>query len=195
MGFKHLLHNRRAVRLGGFRLWRFHLGGGVYTVGPMSTLRFVQYIEAAGKLGMLLGESMPRDDPSAGAALYLFRVLVPLIIAEPIHPAHLEHASAMQILAAFEAWQEVNDLPYMLKSVQGSGDGKGHGFDRFVVSLARMMHLRVHEVLEQPYQEVLATVEALNAEEFDLPAGAEPLSEDERRKLGNLAHQVGFEVN
>ena len=195
MGFKHLLHNRRAVRLGGVHLWRFHLGGGIYTVGPMSTLRFAQYVEAAGKMGNLLTEAFPAGEPPTRAALQLFRVLLPLMVVEPIKPAHLEHASAAQILAVFKAWQEVNDLPYMLKSVQGSGDGKGRGFDRFVVSLARMMHLRVHEVLEQPYQEVLGTVEALNAEEFDLPAGAEPLSEDERRKLGNLAHQVGFEVN
>jgi len=195
MGFKHLLHNSRAVRLGGVHLWRFHLGGGFYTIGPMSTLRFAQYIEAAGKLGVVIDEAMPeREAPTLMPARF-FRALVPLMVSEPVHPAHLEHASVVQILAVFEAWEEVNDLPYMLKSVQGSGDGKPRGLDRFIVGLARVMHLDVREILQKPYQEVLATVEALNAEELDLPAGAEPLSEDERRKLGNLAHQVGFEVN
>jgi len=195
MAYKHLLHNRRAVRLGGVHLWRFHLGGGIYTVGPMSTLRFAQYVEAAGKMGNLLTEAFPAGEPPTRAALQLFRVLLPLMVVEPIKPAHLEHATAGQIMAVFEAWQEVNDLPYMLKSLHTSGNGKGHGLDRFVVSLAQAMHLRVREVLEQPYQEVLATIDALNAEAANVPEGAEPLDDDEKNKLSNLCAGMGVQVN
>jgi hypothetical protein len=195
MAFKHLLHNSRAVRLGGIRVWRFHFGGGVYTVGAMSTLRFTQYIEAAGKAGPTLSEAVLTGAGAGTATLQLFRVLVPLMVSETVRSAHLEGASAAQILAVFEAWQEVNDLPYMLKSLRSAGDSKGQGFDRFVVNLARAMHLRVHELLHMPYQEVIATVEAINAEALDLPAGAEPLDDEERGKLRDLAARAGVEVN
>jgi hypothetical protein len=195
MAFKHLLHNRRIVRLGGFRLWRFHFGGGVYTVGPMSTLRFVQYLEAAGKLGAVLGETMVAGELPTRATLDTLRVLLPLMISEYVVPSHLEHASARQVVIALTAWQEVNDLPYMLKSLQKSGDSKGQGFDRFVVNLARTLHLDVRQILEKPYQEVLAIVDALNAEEADLPEGAEPVDEEKRKELRALAGRAGLQVN
>jgi hypothetical protein len=161
----------------------------------MSTLRFMQYIEAATKIGAVIGQVMPDGQSPTPAVLHFFRLLVPLVVSEPIRPGHLKRVSAVQILAVFEAWQEVNDLPYMVRSLRPSGDGKGQGLDRFIVNLAKAMHVRVHEVLETSYQEVIATVEGLNAERLDLPAGAEPLDEDERHRLRNLASQAGFEVN
>jgi hypothetical protein len=198
VAFKHLLHNCRAVRLGGFRLWRFHFGGGIYTVGPMSTLRFVQYLEASGKLAPIVKASAPEGRAPLLPMAEMFRALVPLMVNEPMVRRHLEEATVAQIMAVLNAWQEVNDIDYMLRSVKPSADAKGQGFDRFTVNLAMAMHVPIHEVhkiLDMPYQEVLAIVDAMRAEQLDLPAGAEPLDEDHRKELGELANKAGLEVN
>jgi hypothetical protein len=198
VAFKHLLHNCRAVRLGGFHFWRFHFGGGVYTVVPMSTLRFVQYLEASGKLAPIVKAGTPEGGAPFLPMAEMFRALVPLMVNEPLVRRHLEEATVAEIVAVLDAWQEVNDIDYMLRSVKPSADAKGQGFDRFTVNLAMAMHVPIHEVhkiLEMPYQEVLAIVDAMRAEEFDLPPGAEPLSEEEREKLADLASRAGFQVN
>jgi hypothetical protein len=161
----------------------------------MSTLRFVQYLEAAGKLGPIFKASAPEGQAPLLPMSALFRALVPLIVSEPVRPRHLVDATPAQIMAVFAAWQEVNDIDYMLRSVKPSAQAEGQGFDRFIVSLARTMYASVHAVLLMPYQEVLATVDAMRAEELDLPAGAEPLDEDHRKELGNLARKAGLEVN
>jgi hypothetical protein len=198
LAFKHLLHNCRAVRLGGFHFWRFHFGGGIYTVGPMSTLRFVQYLEAAGKLGAIIKTNTPEGMAPLLPMAHLFRALVPLTISGPVKRRHLDRATVAQIMAVFDAWQEVNDIDYMLKSLKPSAGAKAQGFDRFMVNLAMAMHVPIHEVhkiLDMPYQEVIAIVDAIRAEELDLPEGAEAIDEEHRKELGDFARNAGLEVN
>lgn len=191
MALRHFYRNERRVRLGGWRLGPLAVGGGWYTVAPMTVLRVVQFVEACGALGMAanigaLAETLPAE---------VLRPLVPLWIVEPVKDRHLRHATEAQVTATYAAAGAVNDLPYMLEALTPGGDEgeRGRGVEVLAVSVARELHLGDPEdVLRWPFQKLLATIDAMRSESDDLPPGAEPLSGDEQKRVDSLLSTLGM---
>lgn len=195
MALHHFLRNARSVRLGGWGVGRFRLGGGVYTVGPLSVLRFSQFVQACAGLV---------DNPSdlsgllTSAPAAVLRPLVPILVQEPIKPRHLEHARLMQIVAVFTAFAEVNDTDYCLKAMTPTegGSGKGTGLEVIAVALAERLHVGdPYTILRWPFQTVLATIDALKELDAEKPDGDKPRGADFTDPFNQQLRGLGIGVS
>ena len=196
MSYQDFVRRRRDVRLGGRRIGRFVLGGHWYVIGPMSVMRFAQYLEQSKKLGDTVKDLGGMELLAEQAPARILRPMLPLVVSEPIRDRDFRRCSDDQVYKAFRAWGEVNDLDTMLGSLDLSGgEGNKRGIDRLVLAFAREMHYQIGEVWGMPYLELLSAVRGLNAEDANLPEGAEPLDEDQKRELTNLCARTGLQVN
>jgi len=191
MAFEHFIRKSRDVRLGGWRIGPLRFGGGMYTAGPLSVIRWAQFCQASIELN-----ETPADVTGIAARhpQAILRALVPVLIEQPIAWKHLRRASPHQLGLVFAAFGEVNDLDYCTKALTGEGeDGKKAesdertGLEVLAVSLAERLHVGdPHEVLTWPMQEVLAICDALKTIDKEFLAAREPKS-DQPHEVDDLA--------
>ncbi len=163
MALHHFYRNARRVRLGGRSVFGRRVGGGWYTVVPLSVLRFLQFIEASGQL---TATPVELANLASVNALRAMVPLVPLLVLEPVKDAHLRRITAAQLAELFVAVGETTDLEYCVNAIkppEGDAGGVGRvGFEIVAVSLAERFHVGdPYQVLHWPMAQVAAIMDAL----------------------------------
>lgn len=168
MSYGHFLRCSRSVRIGGRKVFRWHIGGGSYTVGPLSVIRWLQFFEAAGQLPF--SEQGIADGLKALTMLRPMAALVPILVAERIKPKHLERITPAQVATILAAFAEVNDITYFL-SITKPGDGGGEriGIERVAIDLAERFGLDPYDVLHWPMAQFCGVLDALKEREPEKP--------------------------
>jgi hypothetical protein len=111
----HILHKERQVYLGGWPLWpgsRRRWGGRWYTVPPLSTLRFVQLVDAIG------GAS----EDFLAHPLVCLASLTPILVREPVRAKDLRRLCPLQIEELWQALIATTDLAYLFEKYLNKGE-------------------------------------------------------------------------
>lgn len=117
MAIFHLMRLERSVRIGGLPirlgLLRGTIGGRDYTVGPISVFRWIRLLAAVSPF--LEGKPLSRDFGEVIKKLGIIggRIFLPLFLDDKIREKDLSRARMSEILSAFYAFCEVNDLEYI----------------------------------------------------------------------------------
>jgi len=184
MAFNHFLRNSRQVRLGGWRIFGRQFGGGWYTVGPLSVLRFLLFVEASGQLSASPAEL---TNLANIVALRNLMPLVPLLVLEPVEGRHLRRLTMVQLTALFVAVGQTNDLEYCMNAIKpgekSADDSDRVGFEVIAVTLAERLHVGdPYSVLSWPMQEVLGICDAFkdaDGRKPDAPEAQKPHQVDD----------------
>lgn len=195
MSWRQFVRCTRRVKLGGRAAGPLRFGGRVYTVGPLTCLRVAQMQEAYGTLAGRLG-SEPLEVISSKAPLGIVRLLLPLLVLEPVRACDVDRATPEQVAALAQALGETNDLEATFKALAPSEAGEQHGLSlaALVCSVAKEYGRAPREVWLWPFAEVLGVIDAekeLNPREDDGPRQVEGEELDE---LNRRFAAYGLEV-
>ena len=163
MGFDVLLDKRRRVRLGGWAirlgpLGSFHLGGGWYTVGRLSFMRWMQLITALGA----------GSEPEINImAVQKMAALAPLLTVEPLRSKHARRISQDQAVDLWAKLGETNDLSYLFTAMAklaagATGEGDLTLFDEihsFCMQCPMYQHDQVKNLPAQVYYSIWDSIE------------------------------------
>lgn len=162
MSVERFVRRERAVRVGGLRLGPLRLGGGTYTVGPASALRFFTLKTAVA--GMLGGEgsgTLREDFPRACLTrpVQEVRCLLGLLVREPPRERHMARLSPHAVLEVWDAWLACNDVDFL---EGGDRERRGNAGSLPLEDLAFLLcaetkgaHTVRELLVERPYQEFL----------------------------------------
>jgi len=173
-----------AIKLGGWRLGKRTLGGGTYTVGPISVtdcmalFRVVKDTDA--KLAERPEESKLLMERMPWVAL---KPMLPLIVKERIKPRHMKAAGAAQVIAALNAFYKANDFEYITKAFtrdETNRSAKRMSLDMLIHYLQTQCRVYTHaQIRKLPIQEVLAIID----DDAALRKLQEPEKEEEKTLL------------
>lgn len=204
MSLERFTRRERRVRLGGRSIgigrFRFHLGGGWYTVGPLSVLKVYQLHQAQARAGAVLGKLSDLSTSLASAPLGLLRAFTPLFVLEDVNPRHLARMSLLQVLAVAVALTKVNDLAYIEKALtpKDGARGRSSSFDEWVVTASRILGRPVEEILHLPFEQVVWNLEVIHRlDEQQKPASERSSHELDADEVAELNHKLaafGVEV-
>ena len=199
-----LTRTRWTVRIGGrvVRLGPLHfrIGGGRYTVGPLSVRRVFGLIRALVESRVSLPDLAEDADMAAvvGTLSQEFvRALLPLLVYEPIEPRHWRRATPAQIVTVVAKALEVNDVEYILSALKPSDEeGAGSVLDlAHAIVTASAGAYTHHQALDLPMQEALAILDVAGARAEGLPPGASSLTPEQRAEhemLNQTLTAAGF---
>ena len=191
-----------AVRIGGWRIGRWQVGGGIYEVRPLSVFRALNFFGALNAVGELVAERARSLDAVMTVALP--RMLRPLVWASldtPVKPRHKRRITDAQTKAVLAAMREVNDVEFMeaqLFPKDGASAGRA-SWSTTLYWLGRELATWPHEVTLKPMQEVLQAVEDLRelrrlerGEKLD--DGWVETTPEEQSRAAALFHALGWNV-
>jgi hypothetical protein len=207
MALRHFVRLERTVRIGGVRFIPFsprRFGGHDYTVAPISVLRWITLYSVLKPLqgDKPLLEAIPTLLETLPRPMGL--LLLPLFLEDLISPRDLENATTSQILSAWYAFTEVNDLEYILAGYEkaepdAKPDETGLSFEdhaMFLVEKTNGTRLP-HEFLQLPMQYFLAMFECFKRQknvQEGRPADCDPPSEKELKMLNSYFGGLGVRV-
>jgi hypothetical protein len=193
----------RRVRLGGRSLgigrFRLHLGGGWYTVGPLSVLKVYQLHQAQMKAAVIFRDPAGFMALAKTAPVAFLRVFAPLLVRDPIAPRHLARTSARQLLTLTAAVEQTTDFAYIDKTLTPREGKRGSaGFDVWIVSACQILNRHLEDLVHLPFEQVawhLEILGRLNEQQKPVSERApHELDADEIAELNRKLAAFGVEV-
>lgn len=211
MALKHFMRLERTVKIGGrtlgFGPFKRHFGGRDYSIAPISVLRWLN-------LHAILTPFLSKSDPLNGVVEVLKampdtvgRLILPLFLDDLPRECDIKHASVSQILSAWYAFTEVNDLDYILKAYNAEpneGEEKsaelGLSFEDHAIFLMEKTNgARLpHEFLQLPMQYFLAMFECFRRQknvQEGRPADIDAPSKEDMKVFESYFAKAGVRPN
>lgn len=203
MNLKRLMRAERMLRLGGYRISSLGLsfGGKWVTVSPITVLKFFSFFPV---LEFCNFEKSTIDKVFEDGDLNYLRAILPLLIDDPITEKEMMRTTRDQIIQCWRAFQEVNDLDFLLDKVKSSIDKHDREALEFVdVAVIFSQHFPMitpQKVLQLPMQYVYAVFDSLNRiNDYKKSGNADgqrgSVSAEEKQKIINSLQMLGFGVH